>query len=174
MHNFIVIVCIPFALWQIMTILRVYFIQGLVSYPWRRQWEPTPVLLPGKSHGRRSLVGCRPWLLSDFTSTFHFHALEKEMATHSSVLAWRIPGTGDPGGLPSMGSHRVGHDWSDLAAAAAVSYPQSQCSPSFPLSLLFFFPLLFFLPPSPFSYFLFLLGSILGFGDTLKQTLCPQ
>ena len=55
--------------------------------------------------------------LSDFTFTFHFHALEKEMATHSSVLAWRIPGTGEPGGLPSMGSHRVGHDWSDLAAA---------------------------------------------------------
>ena len=48
--------------------------------------------------------------LSDFTSTFHFHVLEKEMATHSSVLAWRIPGTGEPGGLPSMGSHRVGHD----------------------------------------------------------------
>ena len=53
--------------------------------------------------------------LSDFT--FHFHALEKEMATHSSALAWRIPGTGEPGGLPSMGSHRVGHNWSDLAAA---------------------------------------------------------
>ena len=48
--------------------------------------------------------------LSDFTFTFHFLALEKEMATHSSVLAWRIPGTGEPGGLPSMGSHRVGHD----------------------------------------------------------------
>ena len=48
--------------------------------------------------------------LNDFTFTFHFHALEKEMATHSSVLAWRIPGTGEPGGLPSMGSHRVGHD----------------------------------------------------------------
>ena len=48
--------------------------------------------------------------LTDFTFTFHFHALEKEMATHSSVLAWRIPGTGEPGGLPSMGSHRVGHD----------------------------------------------------------------
>ena len=56
---------------------------------------------------------------SDFTFTFHFHALEKEMATHSSVLAWRIPGMGEPGGLPSMGSQRVGHDWSDLAAAAA-------------------------------------------------------
>ena len=131
---------------------------------WRRQWHPTPVLLPGKSHGWRSLVGCSPrghqesdttkrlpfhfslscigggsgnplqctclenprdggawWAavygiaqsrtgLSDFTFTFHFHALEKEMATHSSVLAWRIPGTGEPGGLPSMGSHRVGHN----------------------------------------------------------------
>ena len=59
--------------------------------------------------------------LSDFPFTFHFHALEKEMATHSSVLAWRIPGTGEPGELPSMGSHRVGHDWSDLAAAAAAA-----------------------------------------------------
>ena len=58
--------------------------------------------------------------LNDFTFTFHFHALEKEMATHSSVLAWRIPGTGEPGGLQSMRSHRVGHDWSDLAAAAAA------------------------------------------------------
>ena len=56
--------------------------------------------------------------LSDFTFTFHFHALEKEMATHSSVLAWRIPGMGEPGVLPSMGSHGVGHDWSDLVAAA--------------------------------------------------------
>ena len=57
--------------------------------------------------------------LSNFTFTFHSHALEKEMATHSSVLSWRIPGTGEPGGLLSMGSHRVGHDWRDLAAAAA-------------------------------------------------------
>ena len=54
--------------------------------------------------------------LSNFTFTFHVHALEKEMATHSSVLAWRIPGTGEPGGLPSMGSNRVGHDWSNLEA----------------------------------------------------------
>ena len=58
--------------------------------------------------------------LSDFTLTFHFHALEKEMATHSSILAWRIPGTGEPSGLPSMGLHRVGHDWSNLAVAVAV------------------------------------------------------
>ena len=68
-----------------------------------RQWHPTPVLLAGKSHGRRSLVGCSPWGLdeSDMAERLHFHALEKEMATHSSVLAWRIPG---------MGSHRVGHN----------------------------------------------------------------
>ena len=59
--------------------------------------------------------------LSDFTFTFHFHALEKEMATHSSVLAWRVPGTGEPGGLPSMGSHRVGHDWSDSSSSRSSS-----------------------------------------------------
>ena len=58
--------------------------------------------------------------LSDVTFTFHFHALLKEMATHSSVRAWRIPGTAEPGGLPSMGSHRVGHDRSDLALALAL------------------------------------------------------
>ena len=63
---------------------------------------------PGKAavHG---VTKSRTWL-SAFTFTFHFHALEKEMATHSSVLAWRIPGTGEPGGLPSMESNRVGHD----------------------------------------------------------------
>ena len=58
--------------------------------------------------------------LRDFTFTFHFHALEKEIATHSSVLGWRIPEMGEPGGLPSMGSHRVGHNWSDLAETAAA------------------------------------------------------
>ena len=51
---------------------------------------------------------------------FSLYALEKEMATHPSIFAWRIPGTGEPGGLPSMGSHRVGHDWSDLAALAVA------------------------------------------------------
>ena len=61
----------------------------------------------------------RAWL-NDFTFTFHFHALEKEMATHSSILAWRFPGTEEPSGLPSMGLHRVRHDWSDLAAADTV------------------------------------------------------
>ena len=75
--------------------------------------------LPGKSHGWISLEGWKAAVhgvaksrtqLSDFTFTFHFYVLEKEMATHSSVLAWRIPGIGEPGGLQSMGSHRVGHD----------------------------------------------------------------
>ena len=80
--------------------------------PWRRQWHPTPVLLPGKSHGQRSLVGCSPWgrKESDMTERLHFHALEKEMAAHSSVLAWRIPGMGEPGGLPSMGLHSIRYD----------------------------------------------------------------
>ena len=70
--------------------------------------------------------------LSDFTFTFHFHALEKEMAAHSSVLVWRIPGTGEPGGLPSMGSHRVRHDWRDLAVAVVcyTSYPLPLFCPS--------------------------------------------
>ena len=90
-----------------------------------KQWQPTPVLLPGKSHGRRSLVGYSPWGLEEPDTTewlnFHFYALEKEMAAHSSILAWRIPGTEEPGGLSSMGSHRVRHDWCDLAAAAAPS-----------------------------------------------------
>ena len=93
-----------------------------------RHWATsTPVLLPRKPHGWRSLVAAvhgvaRSWMrLSNFSVNFHFHALEKEMATHSSVLAWRIPETGEPGGLPSLGSHRVGHDWSDAAAAALPS-----------------------------------------------------
>ena len=153
----------------------------LLWFYWRRQWQPTPVLLPGKSHGRRSLVGCNSWgheesdmterlhfhlslsctgegngsplqgsclenprdggawraavhgvaksqiWLSDFPFTCHFHALEKEMAAHSSVLAWRIPGTGEPGGLPSLGSHRVGHDWSDLAVVVGLLHCSKRC-----------------------------------------------
>ena len=139
-------------------------IWGNNMYTWRRQWHPTPVLLPGKSHGQRSLEGCSPWgrwgldtterlhfdfslscigegngnplqysclenprdrgawwaavhgvaksrtRLSDFSFIFHFHTLEKEVAIHSTVLAWRILGTEEPSGLPSMGSHRVGHN----------------------------------------------------------------
>ena len=69
-------------------------------------------------------VAKSPTWLSIFTFTFHFHALEKEMMIHSSFLAWRTPGMGEPRGLPSMGSHRVGHDWNDLAAAAAKIWKQ--------------------------------------------------
>jgi len=84
--------------------------QGPMS-GWRRQWQPTPVLLPGNPmdggdwwaavHG----IAKSQTRLSDFTFTFHVHALEKEMAAHSSVLAWRIPGMGEPSGLPFLGSH---------------------------------------------------------------------
>ena len=78
---------------------------------WKIPWMEEPM-------GLQSMGSLRVGQLSDFTFTFHFHALEKEMTTHSNVLACRIPGTGEPGGLPSVVSHRVGHDWSDLAAAA--------------------------------------------------------
>ena len=74
---------------------------------------------PTLARENKTLVAKSRTGLSDFTFTFYFHALEKEMATHSSIPAWRIPGTEEPNGLLSMGSHRVGHDWSDLAAAAA-------------------------------------------------------
>ena len=85
---------------------------------WKIPWMEEP----GRLQSMGSLRVGHDWAtsLSLFTFTFHSHALEEEMATHSSVLAWRIPGTGEPGELPSMGSHRVGHDWSNLAAAAAA------------------------------------------------------
>ena len=70
---------------------------------WKTPWLEEP-------GGLQSMGLLSRTRLSDFTLTFHFHALEKAMATHSSVLAWRIPGMGEPGGLPSMGSHRVAHD----------------------------------------------------------------
>ena len=71
---------------------------------WKIPWAEEP----GRLHAVHGVATSRT-RLSDFTFTFHFHALEKEMATHSSVPAWRIPGTGEPGGLPSMELHRVGH-----------------------------------------------------------------
>ena len=92
---------------------------------WKIPWTEEP----GGLQSMGSLRVGHDW--SDFTFTFHFHALEKEMATHSSVLAWRIPGTGEPGGLMSMGSHRVGHDWSDLAAVAAFCVSGEEGSVSF-------------------------------------------
>ena len=85
-------------------------------------WEAQGKLLPGKSHGWRSLVGCSPWGRQelDMTEQLHFHfSLSCIGEGNSNPFQWRIPGTGEPDVLPSMGSHRVGHDWSDLAAAAA-------------------------------------------------------
>ena len=92
----------------------------------RRQWHPTPVLLPGKSHGRRSLVGCSPWGHKELDTTerlyfyFSLSCIGEGNGNPLSVLAWRIPGTVEPDVLLSMRSHRVRHDWRDLAAAAAA------------------------------------------------------
>ena len=98
-----------------------------------RQWHPTLVLLPGKSHGWRSLAGCSPWGReeSDTTEWLHFHfslscIWRRKWQPTPVFLPRGIPGMREPGGLPTMGSHRVGHDWSDLAAAAATKYPVSQ------------------------------------------------
>ena len=81
-------------------LVLIYTTYFLVPWPKDGEWHPIPVLLPGKSHGRRSLVGCSPWgrWELDTTQWLHFHALEKEMAIHSSVLAWRIPGMAEPVG----------------------------------------------------------------------------
>ena len=102
-----------------LTFRSLIHLEFIFVYGVRRQWHLTPVLLLGKSHGWRSLVGCTVHgvaqsrtRLSDFTFTFHFHALEKEMATHSSVLAWRIPGTGS-----LVGCHLWGHTESDTTEA---------------------------------------------------------
>ena len=92
-----------------------------ITYKWMGRLSFSKTLFKRTESRPDSLLSALRWAavhgvakswtrLSDFTFTFHFHALEKEMATHSSVLAWRVPGTGEPGGLPSMGPHRVGHD----------------------------------------------------------------
>ena len=111
--------------WQF---VRAKQIGGSLSTRRRRQWHPLQYsCLENPMDGgawKAAVHGVAEGQtrLNDFTFTFHFHSLEKEMATRSSVLAWRIPETEEPGGLPSMGSHRVRHEWSNLAAAAAV-YP---------------------------------------------------
>ena len=93
----------------------------------RRQWQPTPVLLPGKSHGWRSLVGCIPWGReeSDTTERLDFHfslsCIGEGNGNPLQCSCLENPRDREPGGLPSVGSHRVGHDWSDLAAAAFLS-----------------------------------------------------
>ena len=109
----------------------IQFLGEVRLYPWTRQWHPTPVLLPGKSHGQRSLVGCSPWGREelDTTERLHFHfSLSCIGEGHGNPLQCsclgRIPEMGEAGGLPSMGSHRVGHDWSDLAVAVATGCTQ--------------------------------------------------
>ena len=88
---------------------------------WRRQWHLTLALLPGKSHGQRSLVGCSHGVMKSRTRLSDFTFMHWRRTWQSTcVLAWRISGMAEPGGLLSLGLHRVGHDWSDLAAAAAA------------------------------------------------------
>ena len=105
-----------------------FYLYFPIVQSWRRQWHPTQYsCLENPIDGGAWLAAvhrvAKSWTqLSDFTFTSHFHALEKEMATHSSVLAWRIPGTGEPGGLPSMELHRVGHDWRDLAVINHIGH----------------------------------------------------
>ena len=99
---------------------------------WRRRWHPTPVLLPGKSHGRRSLEGCSPWghWLSDTTERLHFHfslsCIGEGNGNPLQCSCLENARDGGPGGLPSMGSHGVRHDWSDLAVAAMFQSPSNQ------------------------------------------------
>ena len=130
--SFTIPCCTIYARWSLTVSLTTQQLELCSEGNQRRQWHPIPVLLPGKTPwieepGRLQSVGVSrsQTRLNDFTFIFHFHALEREIATHSSILAWRIAGMGQPGGLPSMGSHRVWHDWSDLAAAEGNSWSQS-------------------------------------------------
>ena len=97
------------------------FLSIMTKYVWK--WHPTPVFLTGEPHGQKSLLGS-PWghKESDTIEHTHIHYMEKETATHSSILAWRIPRMEEPSGLLSRGLHRVGYKWSNLAAAAYIMY----------------------------------------------------
>ena len=108
---------IPVELFQILKDDAVKLLHSICQQIWKTEQWPQDgkrsvfIPIPKKGHAKECSNYCSIALvLSVFTFTFHFHALEKKMATHSSVLAWRIPGTEEPGGLPSMGSHRVRHD----------------------------------------------------------------
>ena len=113
---------------------------------WRRQWQPTPVLLPGKSHGWRSLVGCSPWgqKESDTTERLHFHfslsCIGEGNGNPPQCSCLENPRDGGTWWAASMGSHRVGHDWSDLAAAAAAAGSQGSGIPHNTLSFLLHLP----------------------------------
>ena len=102
----------------------IVWLEGGPWFIWRRKWQPTPVFLPERilwTQEPGGLLSIRLHKVGHYWSNLAcMHALEKDMATHSSILAWRIPGTEEPGGLPSVGSHRLRHDWRDVAAAAAV------------------------------------------------------
>ena len=99
----------------------------------RRRWHPTPVLLPGKSHGQRILVGCSPWGRKELHTTdqLHFYfslsCIGEGNGNPLQCSCLENPRDGEPGGLPSTGSHRVGHDWSGLAAAAAFKENTFDC-----------------------------------------------
>ena len=103
-------------------------LEGPNETPWRRQWQPTPVLLPGTSHGQRNLVGCSPWgrKESDMTERLHFHfslsCVGEGNGNPLQCSCLEIPGMEEAGGLPSTALHRVGHDRSDLAATVLI-YP---------------------------------------------------
>ena len=107
--------------------------RGCCGTCWRRQWHPSVVLLPGKSHGQRSLVGCSPWgcTESDTTEWLHFHfslsCIGEGNGNPLQCSCLENPREGEPGGLPSMGSHRVRHDWSNIEAAAAVELVETFC-----------------------------------------------
>ena len=132
---------LPFPKNAAMTLYNIFYLPPWIhSTPWhpigkgwllfqRRQWHPTPVLLPGEFHGWRTLVGCSPWgrTESDMTEWLRFHfSLSCIGEGNGNPLQCscleRIPGKAEPGGLPSMGSHRVGHDWSNLAADSSSSH----------------------------------------------------
>ena len=112
-----VILCHPFLLLpSIFPSIRLFSNESILHTRWQKYWNFSFSISPSNEFQGWFHLGLTGLILLQFMD----YQLEKEMATHSSVLAWRIPGTGEPGGLPSMGSHRVGHDWSDLAAAVCI------------------------------------------------------
>ena len=124
--------CNYIILWYFKNFLIDLFIFFLSFPNFIRQWHPTPVLSPGKSHGQRSLVGHSPWGREEsdttewLTFSFHFHVLEKEMAIHSSTIAWKIPWTEEPGRPQSTGSQRVGHDWATFLPSVPINYTSTE------------------------------------------------
>ena len=157
-------------------------------FPWncptrRRRWHPTPVLLPGKSHGWRSLVGCSPWghEESDTTERLHFHfslsCNGEENGNPLQCSCLENPRDGEAWWLPSMGSHRVGHDWSDLATAAATLWGRTQESQNSNKMMIivtgvFWGPIMY---QALWVYVIHLLKNKIYFGDILKiKSIIPE